>query len=339
MASRPYSCPHCSAFVRFDWTDNCGACGQPLTAPEPAQPVSPAQNGWTPTGYAAPSQPSSGQHWGPPAGPAPMYTNASKTGAGTKIAIVLGVIGAGFVLLVVICVLAVVVLGGADPQKFSSTIEDPAALGTTDTKPDKATTSDARELASQYKLDDAAFDRRWVSLEPGISYASAETLAQPSPCFPDDPQMNAIALALSEYSYNLDDDGLEGGHIAYATQVMASDADAAHQFERVSSSAYEACAMRYVAEKYGNYGSVRGLTIERITRNLPTQHTGYRVKGSVVTSDAQVGTFTQDIVFLTKGHVRIRMVIDDGCNCDLGPIPDKEHVISEAAKRLNSVKQ
>jgi len=193
-------CPGCGTPIDPTW-DWCHGCGFDPEGLKPAgwQPSAvppgptPAGGRFAPTGPTGPTGPTAASAWtapqrppSPPAGqpfgpmgyPAPAYTGPTpKSGAGAKVALVLGGMGLAFVLMIVVLVGAVTLLGRSSSSKFSSiatAIPDDAspAFATT------TTTSAVGPTWTEWQPDDRSFTISFPSEFPVVDTAELSNEAR-----------------------------------------------------------------------------------------------------------------------------------------------------------------
>jgi hypothetical protein len=295
-------CPACNTFVRHDWTTHCGSCGAEF-AQAPAAPTEATR----------------------------AIDPSTSTSSERKTKSALTLILAGLAVIAVIGGAVTFIGTDSQPTKFTTMESAFNAAPTT-------TTIDPNVVADTLILPDSALNAKWTAVL--FEHVTPEYLSPTGGCFPSDPMMGNTAAAVKDYSYNLQANGLEGGHLDYAVRMSDSTATADHQHQRMNSSEYESCAISNAKETMlagaGLGAYVQDAALTRVVRgSIPVAYVDYRVTGTVL-SMMGINHTTDEVVFMQHGNARLRIEFFD-CGCKLGPPPDKDAIINSAAALLAKV--
>lgn len=236
-----------------------------------------------------------------------------------------------FAIVVALVVVAgTVMLIGKDKTKSGS--EALTISTTSTTNPDT--------FADTLFLEQSAFNPKWTAL--GVHHETAKDLANLSAtCFPNDPLMGNTAVAYQDYTWNLQANDLEGGHLYYGIFTTDSPATADHQHQQLNSKAAETCVQKNAEDIMksgaGNGAILYDNTFKRILRtNIPVAYVDYRANGKVIGPLGHSDNVTEEVIYLQHGNARVRIEFSD-CGCKLGPPPDKDAIINAAAAKLATV--
>jgi hypothetical protein len=299
MARLPDFCPHCHAFVGLDSTEHCISCGQTLID----------ENAIAAEQHELAAETSTHLH--------PSHVVA--IGVGITALLLLFVVGAFAIT--------------ANDKGGNSNSQAAAAHSTTSTTINE--TAVASSHAESLFLPAGDFNPKWSAVSPVVLMPTEDGLW--SSCWPNDKQMGATSIAEGDYSYNLQRDDEEGGHLIYSVHVTASTSTAQYQMQKISTaSAYNSCA-EAEADTYftdGGLWHVENQSVTTVTRNLPIPYADYRVSATSVTP-AGLEHPTVEMVFLQQDSARVTLEFED-CACKLGPPPDKDSIINHAVAALQA---
>jgi len=189
-------------------------------------------------------------------------------------------------------------------QASPTTIPPPAA-------PDAGAAANA--IALQLTVQPQDLSSQWVSVQSAnypLTVANA-----PSACLSGIPVGNRSAGALSQYSRDLQANGLESGDLTSTAFLQASDHDAAITRTRVESPGYDACLQAEVVSDLDNEGATSVAVAAVSSLPTPAGFAGVAERLSLTfMSGHTADTGIADNVDFVQGRVEFRMVIFQ-CSC------------------------
>jgi hypothetical protein len=232
-----------------------------------------------------------------------------RRGRGTTLAVIAGAV---LIMLFVVAV-GVVVLR-------SHATSSPAATRPGSTRPTApppaATTVDVDALALQLVVQPQDLSSDWTSVQRS-AYTPAELNAPPI-CLTGTPRGNSTAGALTEYSRDLQPNGLESGHLTSAVFLQASAHDADVTRARLETPGFDACLQADVVAQLAG-GGASNVTVAA-SSPLPgvPPYAGVAERLSMTfTVDNAAHRGIADAVDVVQGRVEFKLIV---FQCSCGPL-------------------
>jgi hypothetical protein len=144
---------------------------------------------------------------------------------------------------------------------------------------------------------------------------------------------SSTASAAEDFSYQLNDQGFEKGHLTDVALTFATPADLAAVMQTVTSSQYRAC----IADEVQGETAATGVTVTGVATAavvpLPAPLHGLHVHISFpYVFGGQTKVAQDEVVYLTSGRLRVRLELDTCCTPFSTPVVDQ--LMSTAAAKM-----